>query len=75
MNNYINYCTGHGQNGPCSKKYSEHFSSICANCAPIWLIINTDLRTLVDPLMTCDDHGILLYTATKEFVQNVTGVH
>ena len=29
------------------------------------------LKTLVDPMLTCDDYGVVLYIAAREFVQNV----
>ena len=28
------------------------------------------LQQLVDPLVPCDDHGILLYNAAREFIKN-----
>ena len=29
------------------------------------------LKQLVDPLVPCDDHGIILYMAVREFITNV----
>jgi cytochrome b involved in lipid metabolism len=30
------------------------------------------LKTLVDPMLTCDHHGVVLYVAAREFVHNMT---
>lgn len=57
-------------NGPVvAQVQEEHVVTVPNTSCPLNEESLEQLKTLVNPLVDCDDHGVILYIAAKEFVQ------